>query len=56
LASSIEHDRVDLSSLVTHRFSLDDIDAAFDLFSSGRDRVLKVALYPDACALAAARH
>jgi hypothetical protein len=26
---------------------LDDIDAAFDLFSGQRDGVLKVALYPD---------
>jgi threonine dehydrogenase-like Zn-dependent dehydrogenase len=38
--------RVDLSPLVTHRFSLDDIDAAFDLFSQQRDGVLKVALQP----------
>jgi threonine dehydrogenase-like Zn-dependent dehydrogenase len=55
LMAMIEHDRVDLSPLVTHRFSLDDIEAAFDLFSSGRDRVLKVALYPDTHALAGAR-
>ena len=47
LMAMIEHHRVDLSPLVTHRFGLDDIDEAFDLFSSGRDRVLKVALYPD---------
>jgi threonine dehydrogenase-like Zn-dependent dehydrogenase len=55
LMAMIEHDRVDLSPLVTHRFSLDDIEAAFDLFSSGGDRVLKVALYPDTHALAGAR-
>ena len=35
LMAMIEHERVDLSSLVTHRFSLDDIEEAFDLFSSG---------------------
>jgi len=40
--------RVDLRPLVTHKFALDDIEAAFDLFSHQRDRVLKVALYPDA--------
>jgi len=39
--------RVDLRQLVTHKFALDDIEAAFDLFSHQRDRVLKVALYPD---------
>src|SRR5262249_51523360 len=38
--------RVDLSPLVTHHFSLDDIEAAFDLFSQQRDGVLKVALHP----------
>ena len=53
LMAMIEHHRVDLSPLVTHRFGLDDIDEAFELFSSGRDRVLKVALYPDRRALGA---
>jgi hypothetical protein len=35
-----------LRPLVTHHFALDDIDAAFDLFSRQRDGVLKVALHP----------
>jgi threonine dehydrogenase-like Zn-dependent dehydrogenase len=48
LMSMIEHRRVDLTPLVTHKFALDDIDAAFDLFSHQRQGVLKVALYPDA--------
>jgi len=47
LMAMIEHRRVDLSALITHKFALDDIDAAFDLFSGQRDGVLKVALYPD---------
>jgi len=47
LMAMIEHRRVDLSALITHKFALDDIDAAFDLFSRQRDGVLKVALYPD---------
>ena len=47
LMAMIEHRRVDLSPLVTHKFALDDIEAAFDLFSHQRDGVLKVALYPD---------
>ena len=36
--------RVDLRPLVTHRFGLDDIEAAYDLFSNQRDGVLKVAI------------
>jgi threonine dehydrogenase-like Zn-dependent dehydrogenase len=48
----IETKRVDLSPLVTHRFALDQIDEAFELFSAQRDGVLKVALYPDAAQLA----
>ncbi|HUK35350.1 MAG TPA: zinc-binding dehydrogenase [Vicinamibacterales bacterium] len=47
LMSMIENRRVDLRPLVTHTFALDDINEAFDLFSHQRDRVLKVALYPD---------
>src|SRR5204863_9225976 len=48
LMTMIEHRRVDLSPLITHRFSLDNINEAFDLFSGQRDGVLKVALYPGA--------
>ena len=46
LMSMIAHRRVDLAPLVTHHFALDDIEAAFDLFSHQRDGVLKVALHP----------
>ena len=38
--------RVDLTAMVTHRFKLDDIVAAYDLFSQQRDGVLKVAITP----------
>jgi len=38
--------RVDLKPLVTHRFKLDDIEAAYELFSHQRDGVLKVAITP----------
>ena len=55
LMTMIDHRRVDLSALVTHRFSLDDADEAFDLFSAQRDGVLKVALYP-AAAVAHGQH
>jgi threonine dehydrogenase-like Zn-dependent dehydrogenase len=36
----------DLKALVTHRFRLDDIVAAYELFSHQRDGVLKVAITP----------
>jgi alcohol dehydrogenase len=46
LMAMIEHRRIDLSGLLTHRFPLDRIEEAFDLFSHQRDGVLKVALHP----------
>jgi threonine dehydrogenase-like Zn-dependent dehydrogenase len=42
----VASERVDLKPLVTHRFKLDDIEAAYDLFSHQRDGVLKVAITP----------
>ena len=36
--------RLDLKPLVTHRFRLDDIEDAYDLFANQRDGVLKVAI------------
>ncbi len=38
--------RVDLGGLVTHRFKLDQIEEAYDLFANQRDGVLKVAITP----------
>jgi alcohol dehydrogenase len=38
--------RVDLQPLVTHRFKLEQIEAAYDLFANQRDGVLKVAIEP----------
>jgi threonine dehydrogenase-like Zn-dependent dehydrogenase len=38
--------RVDLLPLVTHRFPLDDIENAYELFANQRDGVLKVAITP----------
>jgi alcohol dehydrogenase len=37
---------VDTSQLVTHRYKLDDIEAAYDLFAEQRDGVLKIAITP----------
>jgi alcohol dehydrogenase len=38
--------RIDLRALVTHRFALDDIAAAYDVFAHQRDGVFKVAITP----------
>jgi threonine dehydrogenase-like Zn-dependent dehydrogenase len=46
LMSVIEGGRLDLRPLVTHRFKLDEIEAAYDLFANQRDGVLKVAITP----------
>src|SRR5215213_7917468 len=40
--------RMDLTPLVTHRFALDGLHEAFELFSHQRDQVMKVAIFPDA--------
>jgi len=39
--------RVDLKPLVTHRFTLDRIEEAYELFGHQRDGVLKVAITPN---------
>jgi alcohol dehydrogenase len=46
LMNVIVNGRADLKPLVTHRFRLDDIEAAYELFAHQRDGVLKVAITP----------
>lgn len=46
LLAVVESSRVDLGVLVTHKYKLDDIVAAYDLFANQRDGVLKVAIKP----------
>ncbi len=46
LMNVVASGRVDLGSLVTHRFKLDQIEEAYDLFASQRGGVLKVAITP----------
>ncbi len=46
LMNLIESKKVDLKTLVTHRFKLDKIQEAYELFSNQRDGVLKVAITP----------
>ncbi|MBN9263996.1 MAG: NAD(P)-dependent alcohol dehydrogenase [Hyphomicrobium sp.] len=46
LMSVVAANKVDTRPLVTHRFKLDQIEAAYELFSHQRDGVLKVAITP----------
>ena len=46
LMNVVASSRLDLGVLVTHHYKLDDIVAAYDLFSNQRDGVLKVAIKP----------
>jgi alcohol dehydrogenase len=46
LMNVVSSTRVDLRPLVTHRFKLDQIEQAYELFANQRDGVLKVAITP----------
>ncbi len=46
LMAVVESGRVDLGAMVTHRFKLDDIEKAYDLFANQRDGVFKVSITP----------
>jgi alcohol dehydrogenase len=46
LMRMVETGRFDPTPLITHRFGLDEITEAYDLFSNRRDGVLKVAMRP----------
>lgn len=46
LVNVVASGRFDLKPLVTHRFKLDQIEEAYDLFAHQRDGVLKVAITP----------
>jgi alcohol dehydrogenase len=46
LMAVIESGRVDLAAMVTHRYKLEDIEDAYDLFSNQRDGVFKIAITP----------
>jgi threonine dehydrogenase-like Zn-dependent dehydrogenase len=47
LMNVVASGRTDLKPLVTHRFTLDQIEEAYDLFGHQRDGVLKVAIRPE---------
>jgi threonine dehydrogenase-like Zn-dependent dehydrogenase len=46
LMALVQHGRMDLTPLLTHRFPLERITDAYDLFAARRDGVLKVAITP----------
>jgi threonine dehydrogenase-like Zn-dependent dehydrogenase len=46
LMSMVANGRLDLGRLVTHRFDLDHIEEAYELFGNQEDGVIKVALTP----------
>ena len=46
LMAAVASGRADLRAFVTHRFTLDGIEEAYDLFAEQRDGVLKVAITP----------
>ena len=46
LMEVVRHGRVDLTPLLTHTFSLDDIKEAYDIFGKRTGGVLKVAIKP----------
>ncbi|MET0964679.1 MAG: NAD(P)-dependent alcohol dehydrogenase [Noviherbaspirillum sp.] len=46
LMNVVASGRVDLNPMVTHRFRLDQIEEAYELFANQRDGVLKVAITP----------
>lgn len=47
ILSLIREGKLDTTALITHRFLLSEIDAAYDLFENRRDHVIKVAVVPD---------
>jgi threonine dehydrogenase-like Zn-dependent dehydrogenase len=46
LMELVRHGRLNLGPLITHRFSLEEIEDAYELFGNQRDGVVKVALTP----------
>ena len=41
----LEHGEIDTTPLITHRFRLDEIETAYDIFENRKDGVIKVAIY-----------
>jgi threonine dehydrogenase-like Zn-dependent dehydrogenase len=46
LMDVIASQRIDFSPMITHRYKLDQIEEAYELFANQRDGVLKIAITP----------
>lgn len=46
LMNVVESERIDLTPMITHRYTLDRIEEAYELFANQRDGVLKIAIKP----------
>jgi threonine dehydrogenase-like Zn-dependent dehydrogenase len=46
LLSMVQYDRIDLTPLLTHHFTLEQLPEAFELFSRQADGVMKVVIHP----------
>ena len=46
LMEVVRSGRVDLTPLITHRFSLDEIGEAYEIFGERRDGAMKIAIKP----------
>ena len=55
LLTMVATGRIDLTPLVTHRFALDDLKDAYEVFSHQTDGVMKVAIYPQGVPASGAR-
>ena len=45
--SLIREGKIDTTPLITHRFALSEIEAAYDVFENRKDHVIKAAVVPD---------
>ena len=47
ILSLIREGKIDTAPLITHRFALSEIEAAYDVFENRKDHVIKAAVVPD---------
>lgn len=46
LMNFVASERLDVTPIITHRFNLEQIEEAYELFANQRDGVLKIAITP----------
>ena len=47
ILSLIEQGKIDTTTLITHHFTLCDIEQAYSVFENKMDDVIKIAIHPD---------